>query len=448
MESLNILFISSFPPDHSAGLARDYMRALTSHGHTVDFLTRYDFPGQKDNEYNVYSERLSDKIRRFCRNHPLLQKLRFLRFLLHKDKIYPGKNSGIIITNLHEDVSPVNTDDILAEIENLNRPYDAVVTLFWQHMLTTVTLKAIYDKLNCPIIIWSVDMFTFTGGCFFFMDCRNFQLGCGCCPVLNSNDPDDQTAINFRIKKKMYASMNYAIGLNTWMQRFALSTGLFDKRRVVYSSVAVDENLFNIRPKNECRRNLGLNNKKTFILFARHSDPNAKGKGFDYLVKAVNHFAAKLDKEEKRKCLIVLAGKGKDKNENGFDIDSLYIGSLAKAELIVAYNASNVFLSPSIDDAGPSMVNQSIMCGTPAICFEIGTALDVIDNGISGYKVKVKDYEAFADAIYTIYNMPAEKYDKLQLSTREMALKHNSLESFARMIESTTQMLNKDEMKI
>ena len=44
--------------------------------------------------------------------------------------------------------------------------------------------------------------------------------------------------------------------------------------------------------------------------------------------------------------------------------------------------------------------------------------------------------------------MPAEKYDKLQLSTREMALKHNSLESFARMIESTTQMLNKDEMKI
>ena len=139
---------------------------------------------------------------------------------------------------------------------------------------------------------------------------------------------------------------------------------------------------------------------------------------------------------------------GKGKNESQFSIDTLYIGPLSRQNLIKAYNASNIFLSPSIDDAGPSMVNQSIMCGTPVICFEIGTALDVIDNGISGYKVKVKDYEAFADAIYTIYNMPAEKYDKLQLSTREMALKHNSLESFARMIESTTQMLNKDEMKI
>ena len=162
MESLNILFISSFTPDHSAGLARDYMRALTSHGHKVDFLTRYDFPGQKDNEYNVYSERLSDKIRRFCRNHPIMQKFRFMRFLLHRDKVYPG-NSGIIITNLQEDVSPVSIDDLLSKIA---KPYDAVVTLFWQHMLTTVTLKAIYDKLKCPIIIWSVDMFTFTGGCF------------------------------------------------------------------------------------------------------------------------------------------------------------------------------------------------------------------------------------------------------------------------------------------
>ena len=162
----------------------------------------------------------------------------------------------------------------------------------------------------------------------------------------------------------------------------------------------------------------------------------------------MNSFAAKLNDNQKQKCLIVLAGKAENKNESQFSIDTLYIGPLSRQNLIKAYNASNIFLSPSIDDAGPSMVNQSIMCGTPAICFEIGTALDIIDNGISGYKVKVKDYEAFADAIYTIYNMPAEKYDKLQLSTREMALKHNSLESFARMIESTTQMLNKDEMKI
>ena len=92
-------------------------------------------------------------------------------------------------------------------------------------------------------------MFTFTGGCFYFMECRNFLKGCGCCPALASNDPNDQTAKNFRTKKQMYASMNYAIGLNTWMQRFALPTGLFDKRRVISTSAAVDENLFKRMPK-------------------------------------------------------------------------------------------------------------------------------------------------------------------------------------------------------
>lgn len=445
MKSLNILFISSFPPDHSAGLARDFMRALTQHGHKVDFLTRYDFPGQKENEYNIYSERISDKIRRFCRSHPVMQKFRFMRFLLHKDKIYPGKNSGIIITNLQGDVSPVSTSDLLAKI---NKPYDAVITLFWQHMLTTATLKAIYDKLKCPIIIRSVDMFTFTGGCFYFMECRNFLKGCGCCPALASNDPNDQTAKNFRTKKQMYASMNYAIGLNTWMQRFALPTGLFDKRRVISTSAAVDENLFKRMPKEKCRKDLGISSDKTFVLFARHADHAAKGKGFDYLIKAVNHFAAKLNEDQRRECLIVLAGKTEDKNESGFSIDTLYTGLLSKQDLIKAYNASNIFLSPSIDDAGPSMVNQSIMCATPVVCFEIGTAIDVIENGVSGYKVGIKDYKAFGDAIYTIYNMPAEEYGRLCDSTHKMAMEHDSLETFAQMIENTWQLLSRKEMKI
>ena len=144
----------------------------------------------------------------------------------------------------------------------------------------------------------------------------------------------------------------------------------------------------------------------------------------------------------------MLAGKTEDKNESGFSIDTLYTGLLSKQDLIKAYNASNIFLSPSIDDAGPPMVNQSIMCATPVVCFEIGTAIDVIENGVSGYKVGIKDYKAFGDAIYTIYNMPAEEYGRLCDSTHKMAMEHDSLETFAQMIENTWQLLSRKEMEI
>lgn len=315
-------------------------------------------------------------------------------------------------------------------------------------MLTTVSLKAIYDKLHCPIIIRSVDMFTFTGGCFYFLNCRNFLHGCGKCPSLNSTDPEDQTYKNFLTKKRMYASMNYAIGLNTWMQKFAIPTRLFEKRRVISTSAAVDESLFKHMPKDYCRKKIGIGKNKTFILFARNPNPLVIGKGFKQLVKAVNLFSEMLAKEEKSKCLLVLAGEKENENNNQFKIDTYYTGQLSKENLIIAYNAANIFLSPSIDDAGPSMVNQSIMCGTPVVCFEIGTALDVIDNGKSGFKVTLKDTQAFADAIYKIFSMSEKEYAELCSNTHNIAMKYDSLESFATMIENTYELLNQKEMYI
>lgn len=435
MNPLKILFISSMPPDHSAGLARDFMKAMKLHGHEVDFLTRYSFPGQTEGEYSVYPENLSIKIRRWKDKHPFIKKnLRFLKFLLKKDEVIKNKDKGINITCLREDLPTVPIKDVL---EKINKQYDLVVTVFWQHMITTCTLKAIYDKLHCPIIIRSVDMETFTGGCFYFMDCRNFTHECGCCPALNGRNPNDQTHLNFLKKKEMYSQMNYAIGFNTWMQQFSRRSGLFDASRIITTSCAIDESIFKPIDKGDCRKALDIPSDKTFVMFARRTDIIFKPKGFAHLIKAVNLFVDGLTEEERKKCLLILAGQSLEDCRPWLHVDTMYLGQLTRDFLIKAYNASNVFLSPSIDDAGPSMVNQSIMCGTPVVCFNIGTAIDVISNGLSGYKVAIKDDDAFASAIDTVYKLPTNQYEQLSKTTRGMALKHNSLESFANMIEST-----------
>lgn len=432
---LNILFISSMPPQKSAGLGADYVKALEQAGHHVDFLTRYDYEGRRENDIYVYKD-LSTSIRLLAHKYKILNIFRWLNIFLKKEKKVYHSDAGITITNMYEDRPLVALEDILKVI---TKRYDVVVTLFWQYMLTTVSLKAIYDKLKCPIIIRSVDMHTYTGGCFYFLDCRNFTHGCGCCPALGGNDRNDQTHLNFLIKKKMYSSMNYAIGLNSWMQQFARKTGLFEPERIITTSAAIDESHFLPMEKDTCRHELCIPEKYGFVLFARsvNSDMSV-AKGFNLLKKSINLFVKSLKEEDKQSILLLLAGcKLKEEELKEFNIEVKELGFVDTDTLIKVYNASNVFLSPSIDDAGPSMVNQSIMCGTPVVCYDIGTAWDVIDNGKSGFKVPVKDYVKFADAIFNLFNMQPDDYAELSYNTRKIALKHNSLKSFSEMIEST-----------
>ena len=444
-KSLNILFISNFPPTHSAGLANDYMRALKLAGHHVDYLTKYDYPGRKENEYYVLKEKKWIKLRRWCMTLPLLYNFihRFhlgSRYYTKESIKVLNRDNGLMITNMYEDQPSVEVSLVLNAIK---KKYDVVLTLFWQEFITSVTLKAIYDKLNCPIIIRSVDMFTYTGGCNHFGECKNYLNECGKCPVLNSTDTKDQTHRNFMIKKKAYASMNYAIGLNSWMQQFAKPTGLFEEDRIVTTSASIDENLFIPKDKAECKRHFGINEHK-FVLFSRAAGKGNVAKGFDYLLKAVNSFADSLDERQRRNVVLALAGRELNQEEKSdFKVEVVNLGMLSREDLIVAYNAGAAFLSPSIDDAGPSMVNQSIMCGTPVVCFDIGTAWDVIENGKSGYKVKLKDEKAFGHAIGTIFAMNEEEYSKLRNSTREIALKFNSLKAFSDMVENTYEKLLK-----
>ena len=182
------------------------------------------------------------------------------------------------------------------------------------------------------------------------------------------------------------------------------------------------------------------------MLFSRAGEKENVAKGFNYLIEAVNAFADTVEENKRSNVVLALAGRAlSQKEKSAFKIDVVNLGILSRDDLILAYNAGAVFLSPSIDDAGPSMVNQSIMCGTPVVCFDIGTAWDVIFNGQSGFKVMLKDVDAFAESIRKIYNMTPDCYEKLRCSTREIALKHNSLKAFSDMIEETYHMLKEKE---
>ena len=71
------------------------------------------------------------------------------------------------------------------------------------------------------------------------------------------------------------------------------------------------------------------------------------------------------------------------------------------------------------------MVNQSQMCGTPVVCFNNGTAVDVVTDGVSGFKTDHVSETGFADALYSALNLSLndpEAYERMRISTRNTAL--------------------------
>jgi glycosyltransferase involved in cell wall biosynthesis len=67
--------------------------------------------------------------------------------------------------------------------------------------------------------------------------------------------------------------------------------------------------------------------------------------------------------------------------------------------LVDLYRAADIFLSPSIEDAGPMMVSEAMLCGTPVASFDVGFACDLINSSDSGFVVPAKDCAALAESL-------------------------------------------------
>jgi glycosyltransferase involved in cell wall biosynthesis len=67
--------------------------------------------------------------------------------------------------------------------------------------------------------------------------------------------------------------------------------------------------------------------------------------------------------------------------------------------MTLIYNASDVFIAPSLADNLPTTIFESLCCGTAVVGFEIGGIPDLIQHQVNGYLAKYKDAEDLANGI-------------------------------------------------
>jgi glycosyltransferase involved in cell wall biosynthesis len=298
---------------------------------------------------------------------------------------------------------------------------DVIIILFMQDYLTFENLKELHEITGAPLYLYLMDMAPMTGGCHYAWDCKGYRQNCGNCPALYSKIEVDQSRKNWEFKRKNIINVNLTVIAGTeWQYRQLLQSSMFrenPKRKVL---LGIDGNVF--KPENQLQARNELNlPKDSRIVFFGAVNVVSRRKGFKELIDSL-----KILKERTKNLLnihIVVGGHPNVELEKQIPFEYTMLGRLNHKQLALAFQAADLFLCPSIEDSGPMMINQSVMCGTPVVAFEMGVALDLVHTGETGYLAKLKNSNDLAYGIEYVLTLEEPHYKKMRLKCRETGIK-------------------------
>ncbi|CAM4346639.1 glycosyltransferase [Cytophagaceae bacterium 50C-KIRBA] len=240
--------------------------------------------------------------------------------------------------------------------------------------------------LNKPVFWTLHDMWTFTGGCHHSGTCLGYEQACGNCKFLAKPEPQDLSNQLWVQKFKQFHYPNlHIITCSDWLGNRAKSSSILQGANIKTIANAIDIEIFQPGDATQAKISLGLHPDKQYLLFVamRVSAPE---KGFSYLKTALQQWAEEHpDLAQQTELLIV----GEISDPDIMQSLALHIHTLGKvqdvATMILAYQASDMFITPSLEENLPNTIMEAMACGTPCLGFQVGGIPEMIDHQSNGY---------------------------------------------------------------
>ena len=169
---------------------------------------------------------------------------------------------------------------------------------------------------------------------------------------------------------------------------------------------SIDPKMFYVEDKINALKELNIKgnlNEKFIISFGATSAYSEKRKGFRYVYKTIQ----KLNKEFSNIHFIVFGENSKILK--GIENITNYSEIHDENKLRNIYNASDIFLSPSLNDNLPLTVMESLSCGTPVVAFNVGGIKDLILHKKNGYLALEDNFDDFYDGIKLFLELNVKK---------------------------------------
>jgi len=294
-----------------------------------------------------------------------------------------------------------------------------IVHLHWinRSMLALETLR----KLRWPIVWTMRDMWPFTGGCHYSMNCTRFFEECGSCPQLGSSMPNDLSRYVLERKRLAFGNRIHFVAISKWLGQCARKSSLLCNHQIAVIPNIIDITSFFPGDRVEARRRLQIAEGAKVVL-AGASNLNGFHKGFATFIRIVPRLL-------EHGCSIYLFGKGKLRVEREGAGKIQSFGEIKNnAILRDLYASADVFVCPSVQEAFGKVIVEAMACGTPVAAFDTGGASDIVTHKETGWLAPIGDEHALANGI--LWLMQRKENNRL----REMCAKDASERFAARVV--------------
>jgi len=317
---------------------------------------------------------------------------------------------------------------------------DLIIVNWISQFINARNLYELNRITGAPVLWYLMDMAPLTGGCHYAWDCHGYINRCGSCPALYSTNAKDIAYQNFKEKLHYIRQTDLVVVLAShWIAQKVEQSALFVGKRKEHIMIGIDSDVFSTSDKSIGRTVFNLPMDRKIILLDASSIRQAR-KGVEHMVEALGILAASLTDSMKGKVFLVIAGQDDNNTFKDVCFPHKSIGFLSDDRLLaLAYQSADIFVCPSIEDSGPMMINEAIMCGTPVVAFNMGVAPDLVYNGKTGYRAKLKDSEDLAKGIAGILNLNNDEYTEMSRNCRQLGLELCSpkvqVEGFERLFD-------------
>jgi glycosyltransferase involved in cell wall biosynthesis len=296
------------------------------------------------------------------------------------------------------------TPDIRRDLFYSAGDVDVVVLHSITRLLTVREIRSIHEHYRAPLVWALADQAPLTGGCHYSYDCDGYTARCGRCPQLASDREDDRsrTVLERRLELLSPLPIVFAAassGVENWVRRSAA----FGHHRVERIPAISDDRVFRPFDRRAARDLLEVPQDASVVLLGAGNLVHPRKGVVDYAVPALRLL------DEPRLFVLTVGARG---DELELACPSRALGPLSDPVAIaLAYQAADAYLCPTIADAGPLMIPESLLCGTPVVAFDVGYAVDLVRDGETGYVVRSREPRDLATALHELLGRAGEMRD-------------------------------------
>ena len=278
------------------------------------------------------------------------------------------------------------------------------------------------EMLYKPTVVTLHDPWLLTGRCVHPGKCNKWKNGCKNCQNLNTlfSFKKDNANSMWRMKSLIKNSDIDLIVSSKFMLDMVKVNPYLKKMRVHLLPFGVDLDKYKKSDnKLMVKKELGID-EDSFVIFFREQ---LALKGTDYIVEALK----KLNIDEKITLLTCSEVGLLDEIKDKYDI--IELGNIDENMIIKCYQASDLFVMPSLGESFGMMAVEAMASSLPVVIFD-NTALPFVTNAPEiGVLVKNLDYIDLHDKIKFLINNPEERIKRGKLG-REYAEKNYDLNEY------------------